>query len=233
MLEGLTSNPCLLHAADPSRKTPRKTHLFSLDGCSAKSLLNITKTIKDAKRDVASLSAWIPGFISPFHSNSPLMSLLCRLQMIQTRVESTAVIFPVLPVTFYSFTLSKSEAKDNWHRWEGGGENLPRSQRAVYFKFHKWRRLKGAFEEVLHIIPMLRIGLPTAEEDELEVLLATHNHIQRVDTEHAWIRAGVSGNNWLFSLFSCDNVDLDGMEYPIHTFNSSLPGEFWGKQSFN
>lgn len=35
----------------------------------------------------------------------------------------------------------------------GGGENLPCSQRAVYFKFHKWRRLKGAFEEVFNIPP--------------------------------------------------------------------------------
>lgn len=52
-------------------------------------------------------------YFSHFQSNSPLMCLLCRVQMIQTRLETTAVKFLVLPVTFYSFTPSKSEAKDN------------------------------------------------------------------------------------------------------------------------
>ena len=51
--------------------------------------------------------------------------------------------------------------------------------RPVYFKFHKRRRLKGAFEEVFNVPPtMLRIGMCTAEEDELEVPLATHRRIQ-------------------------------------------------------
>lgn len=45
-----------------------------------------------------------------------------------------------------------------------------------------------------------------AEEDDLKV--------QSVDTEHAYIRAGVSDNNWLFSLFSADNIDLDDLDYP-------------------
>lgn len=149
MLGGLTRNPCLLNATEAvsSRKNPK-----TFDGCNqCEVLVKSLKNRKDARHDVASLVVWIPGLFSPFQSNSPLMFLLCRLQMIQTTLESTAVKFPVLPVTFYSFTPSKSEAKDSWHRWEGGGENSSRSQREVYFKFHKWRRLKGAFEEVFHI----------------------------------------------------------------------------------
>lgn len=45
---------------------------------------------------------------------------------------------------------------------------------------------------------MLRIGLCTAEENELEVLLATHI-IQKGNAEHACIRAGVTVTKWLFS----------------------------------
>lgn len=53
--------------------------------------------------------------------------------------------------------------------------------RAVYFQFHKRRRLKGAFEEVFGVPITLRIGPCIAEEDELEVL---PGHRRRDDTEY-------------------------------------------------
>lgn len=62
---------------------------------------------------------------------------------------------------------------------------------------------------------MLRIGLSTAEEDELEVLLATAAIFKRGDTEHARIRAGVSCAIWLFSLFLCNTVNLEGMDSSV------------------
>lgn len=47
---------------------------------------------------------------------------------------------------------------------------------------------------------------------------------RRVEMEHAWVRAGVSGVNWLFSLFSCNIVVLEGMDYCSHKFTLSLLG---------
>lgn len=60
------------------------------------------------------------------HSDSPLAPLLClRRRMTQTQLESTAVILPVLPVTFYSSPLYRqSKLKKTDTAGGGVGENF-------------------------------------------------------------------------------------------------------------
>lgn len=105
--------------------------------------------------------------------------------MTRTRLESTAVISPLLPVTFYSFPSYRSSrlagGGDNRHRskvgWLGGGRGCENFHTAaqggwpglrVYFRFVQRRRIKGALVEVLTVRALLRIGRRAAEEGELE-----------------------------------------------------------------
>lgn len=125
------------------------------------------------------LRLWIPLWFfffsfSPPGSDSPLVRLLCRVQMTQTRLKSTAVTIPVFSMTFlYSASLEIWSKMITDTRQGRGEKSAPHSQKVVYFKFPKGRRLKGVFEEVFNVPLMLRIGLGTAEEGELEILLAT------------------------------------------------------------
>lgn len=105
-------------------------------------------------------------------------------RMTQTRLESTAVISPLLTVTFYSLPSSRPSrlggnrhcSKVGWHGgWGGRGcEKFHTAARAgwpglrVYFRLVQRRRIKGVLEEVLTVPVRLRIGRRAAEEGELE-----------------------------------------------------------------
>lgn len=90
---------------------------------------------------------------------------------------------------------------------EKGVVNIqPHGQReGVYFRFHKWRRLKGAFEEVFNAPPSppppALLPLPHPKN---RPVLCWGRRIGNVvfRREHACIRVGVSGANWFYSLFS-------------------------------
>lgn len=84
-----------------------------------------------AERCDAGMVVLLLLFAAPLYTHTLTSGSLVRFclsgQMTQTRLESTAVISSLLPVTFYSFPSSRPsglEEIDTARRWGGWGEGV-------------------------------------------------------------------------------------------------------------